>query len=62
MKEERNGDGSEWNQDSDMRFRLWLHAMNILMGEAVRWAKKTGNVWLEVFEGVQAFCTTGSVV
>lgn len=44
-KRKRNEDGSEWNRD--MRFRLWLGAMNIPMGEAARPAKKTGSVWLE---------------
>lgn len=34
MKEKRNEDGSEWNQDSNMQFRLRLDAMNILKGEA----------------------------
>lgn len=44
MKEERNGDSSEWNQDTDMRLRLWRDAMNILIGEALCWFKKAGNV------------------
>lgn len=53
MKERGNEDGSEWDRDSDMRFRLCLNAMNLQKGELECQSKKPGNVWLEVVEGAQ---------
>lgn len=38
MKERRNEDGSEGDQDVNMQFRLWLNAMNIPREEAWRLA------------------------
>lgn len=50
MKERRNEDGSESDQDVNMQFRLWLDAMNIPREEACvliqeNWQYVAGGIW-----------------